>query len=57
MARPNVDVSHLVIGAVKDYADKHDISRSEAHEELLRSALINAELLDGVDPVRKPTDE
>ncbi|MFH5802368.1 hypothetical protein [Haladaptatus sp. CMAA 1911] len=57
MARPNVDVSHLVIGAVKDYADKHDISRSEAHEELLRSALINAELLDGEDPVRKPTDE
>ena len=57
MARPNVDVSHLVIGAVKDYANRHDISRDEAHEELLRSALINAEILDGDDPVRKSIDE
>lgn len=57
MPRPNVDVPYLVVGGVKDYANKHDISRDKAHEELLRSALINAGVLEGDDPIRKSTDE
>lgn len=39
MPRPNHDISNLLLGAVKDYAEEQDLSPEEAHSELLRSAL------------------
>lgn len=40
MARPHVDIPYYIIGGVKDYAEKHDLSRDEAHAKLLREGLV-----------------
>ena len=39
MPRPNVDIPNLLIGGVKDYARREDISQDEAYTELLRIGL------------------
>jgi hypothetical protein len=37
--RPAIDISNKVHGAVKDYADEHDLDLSEAYEEVLWKGL------------------
>ncbi|KYH23723.1 hypothetical protein HAPAU_42030 [Halalkalicoccus paucihalophilus] len=49
MPRPNHDVPGWALGGVNDYADEQDISRDEAHTELLRIALIEVGILPGCD--------
>lgn len=39
MPRPNHDISNLVLGAVRDYADEHGLADEQAHEELLTMGL------------------
>lgn len=45
MARPNVDIPNYLIGGVKDYADENDISRDEAHAQLLKKSLSDAGII------------
>lgn len=40
MVRPNHDIPHKLLGAVRDYAEKQDISSEEGHKRLLRMALV-----------------
>lgn len=42
--RPHVDIAWGIHGRVKDFADDHDISLSEAYEQLLTAGL------DGEEP-------
>lgn len=39
MVRPNHDLPAVVVGGVKDFADRNGMSPEEAHEKLLRQAL------------------
>ena len=39
MPRPNHDISNLVLGAVRDYADEHELADEDAHQELLTIGL------------------
>ncbi len=57
MPKPNVDGPHLVVGGVKYYPKQHDTPLSESHEELLRSPLINIEILEGTSPFKTRIDE
>lgn len=47
MPRPNHDLPSHLIGGVKDYARREDLSRDEAHAELLRFALTEAGIFAG----------
>lgn len=39
MPRPNHDIPGILLGGVRDYAAKEEISRDEAHSRLLRIGL------------------
>lgn len=41
--RPAIDISNKAHGAVKDYADEHDLALSEAYEEVLWKGLESGE--------------
>lgn len=47
MARPSVEIPYHIIGGVKDYAEKHDLSRDEAHAKLLREGLVADGIFNG----------
>lgn len=49
MPRPNHDIPSLLLGGVRDYAEEQDISRDEAHAELLRIALKDVGIMPGCD--------
>ena len=49
MPRPNHNISNLLLGGIRDYADKEGLSNEEAHEELLRIALSEVGMLDRSD--------
>jgi len=37
--RPNVEITHTLQGRVKDFAEKEDLTLSEAYTELLNAGL------------------
>lgn len=39
MPRPNQDIPSLLLGGVSDYAEEQNISKDDAHAELLRIGL------------------
>lgn len=45
MPRPNHDLPNLLIGGVEDYARREDLSKDEAHAELLKFALTEKGIL------------
>lgn len=45
MVRPNHDLPNLLVGGVRDYADREGIDDSEAHAQLLRHALRDVGIL------------
>lgn len=45
MPRPNHDIPNLLLGGVRDYAAENDISREEAHIQLLELALKDVGIL------------
>lgn len=49
MPRPNHNVPSWVLGGVSDYADEQNISKDEAHSELLQIALKEVGILPGCD--------
>lgn len=56
MVRPSHDLSNVVVGGIRDYADQlaaeHDreVDAEEAHEKLLRQALVDVGILpDGME--------
>ena len=49
MPRPNHDLPNLLLGGIKDYARREDISRDEAHADLLARGLRDVGILSAVE--------
>jgi hypothetical protein len=52
MPRPNHDISNVLLGGVRDYAEANELSPEEAHRDLLRIALRDVGVL-SEDPERE----
>ncbi|MDL5363903.1 hypothetical protein [Halalkalicoccus sp. NIPERK01] len=57
MPRPNHDIPGLLLGGVRDYAAENDMSRDEAHAELLRIGLKEVGILPALECDDKEEDE
>ena len=44
--RPNVEITHTLQGRIKDFAEKRDLTLSEAYTELLEAGLNTFETQD-----------
>ena len=49
MPRPNHDLPNLLLGGIKDYARREDISRDEAHADLLARGLRDVGILGSIE--------
>lgn len=51
MVRPSHDLSHIVVGGIRDYAERlaaeqgSEVDPEDAHEQLLRHALVDVGVL------------
>lgn len=44
--RPNIQISHVLNGRVKDYAAEHDLTTAEAYERIIKRGLEELEAED-----------
>ena len=49
MPRPNHDISNLLLGGIRDYADREDVTVDEAHADLLARGLRDVEIMDCIE--------
>lgn len=49
MPRPNHDISNLLLGGIRDYADREDVSVDEAHSDLLARGLRDVGIMDCIE--------
>lgn len=45
MPRPNHDLPNLLLGGIKDYADREDVTVDEAHADLLARGLEDVDIM------------
>lgn len=46
MVRPKIDISHVLNGRVRDYADANDLSPEEAYEKVIKTGIEELETND-----------
>ena len=49
MPRPNHDISNLLLGGIRDYANREDVTVDEAHADLLARGLRDVGIMDCIE--------